>query len=81
MHAYWGRKNGTLQVRQWKPQLCHGRERRGANLRQTLDLGPWMVWVVEVLKGKGSVLDLLQSSRVGVGVLGSFNRMRKMRER
>lgn len=46
-----------------------------------MDLGPWMVGVVEVLKGKGSVLDLLQSSRVGVGVMGSFNRMRKMRER
>lgn len=46
-----------------------------------MDLGPWMVWVVEVSKEKGSVLELLQSSRVGVGMLGSFNRMKKMRER
>lgn len=42
-------------------------------------LGTEMVWVVEVLKG--SVLDLLQSIRVGVGVLGSSSRVRKMRER
>lgn len=47
------------RVKQWLgPEQRQSGGRMGTDLRETLDVGIWMEWVVEVIKGKGNQLAL-----------------------